>query len=108
MKVHFQVSARPLGALDEVRLYPWAFCGVRRGQRPEYLTRDRNAVTCRTCQRRMHDTWEARQERSEAQRRKQARRREAQRIVLERHADEVEMELAVLVLADLGCDERDA
>ncbi|HEV2070421.1 MAG TPA: hypothetical protein VGR26_11550 [Acidimicrobiales bacterium] len=100
-KVHYQDgSDRFLGRQDSPVLYARSICGI--AWTLDRVTRDRNAVTCRTCQRGMDVTPEDRHVAFDARRRKQARRREAQRIVLERHAEEVEMELAVLVLGDLG------
>lgn len=100
-KVHYQDgSDRFLGRQDSPVLYARSVCGI--AWTLDRVTRDRNAVTCRTCQRAMDLTPEDRYARHDAQRRKQARRRETERTILARHAEELEMELAVLVLADLG------
>lgn len=85
--------------------FSWVMCGQVRNR----TTSDDRLVTCRLCRRRMEEEYASerdgvdyRQLRHQESRDRAADRAAAARIIVERHREEYEMELAMLVLARFG------
>lgn len=85
--------------------FSWTMCGAIKNR----TTSDDHLVTCRLCRRRMEERYASERDgvdyaalRYQEARDRAADRAAAARIVVERHHDEYETELALLVLARFG------
>lgn len=101
--VRLAVTAEPRVHLDDGK---WGRCGVALSKPHIRITRKLGEVTCRSCRRRGEEDYASRRDGIDYRRQRFEERRElaadraaAARIVIQRHREEYEMELALLRLA---------